>query len=89
MYLPEPEEKCSHVLKGGVTALAVRLPRVYTEQLGLKPDSPVEITLTDNGLCITPVQKPRYTLDELLAGVTPDNIHGETDWGPAMGNEVW
>jgi antitoxin MazE len=70
-------------------SLALRLPRAYAEQLGLKPDSPVEITLTDNGLCITPVRKPRYTLDELLAGVTPDNIHGETDWGPAVGNEVW
>jgi antitoxin MazE len=70
-------------------SLAVRLPRAYAEQLGLKPDSEVEITLTDTGLCITPLRKPRYALDELLAGVTPDNIHGETDWGLAAGDEEW
>jgi antitoxin component of MazEF toxin-antitoxin module len=30
----------------------------------------------------------KYTLAGLLAGVTPENIHGETDWGPAVGKEV-
>jgi antitoxin component of MazEF toxin-antitoxin module len=28
-------------------------------------------------------------LDALLAGVTPDNCHGETDWVPPAGREVW
>jgi hypothetical protein len=32
--------------------------------------------------------KPRYTLDELLSGITEENKHGETDWGPAVGNEA-
>jgi hypothetical protein len=27
-------------------------------------------------------------LDELLDGVTPDNVHGEVDWGPDVGREV-
>jgi antitoxin MazE len=30
-----------------------------------------------------------YTLDELLEQITPDNIHGETNWGPPVGNEEW
>jgi antitoxin component of MazEF toxin-antitoxin module len=25
----------------------------------------------------------------LLAGVTPENLHGEVDAGPAVGNEAW
>jgi antitoxin component of MazEF toxin-antitoxin module len=28
-------------------------------------------------------------LDELLAKVTPENIHPEVDFGPPVGNEVW
>jgi hypothetical protein len=27
------------------------------------------------------------TLDELIAGVTPENTHAETDWGPDVGKE--
>lgn len=34
------------------------------------------------------VVRRKYTLADLLAGVTPDNVHGETDWGPAVGREV-
>ena len=31
--------------------------------------------------------KPHYTLEELVAGITPENVHPETDWGPAVGRE--
>lgn len=37
---------------------------------------------------MTPVGQ-RLTLDELVAGVTDDNRHEETDWGPPVGAEVW
>jgi antitoxin MazE len=29
------------------------------------------------------------TLEELLAKVTPENIHPEMDWGPPVGREFW
>jgi putative addiction module component (TIGR02574 family) len=32
---------------------------------------------------------PSYTLEQLLAGVRPSNLHRETDWGPAVGRELW
>jgi antitoxin component of MazEF toxin-antitoxin module len=32
--------------------------------------------------------KRRYTLAELLAGVTPENIHPEVDMGPPVKNEL-
>jgi hypothetical protein len=30
----------------------------------------------------------KRTLEELLRGVTPENLHGEWDTGPAVGREV-
>jgi hypothetical protein len=30
---------------------------------------------------------PKYSLDELLASVTPENVHPETDWGGPVGRE--
>lgn len=35
------------------------------------------------------VKAPRFTLAELVAGITDENRHPEVDTGPAMGNEVW
>ena len=34
------------------------------------------------------VSKPTYTLADLLAQITEDNLHDEVDPGPAVGNEV-
>lgn len=31
----------------------------------------------------------RPTLDELIAGIEPGNVHGEMDWGPDVGKERW
>ena len=29
-----------------------------------------------------------YNLDELIAGISPDNVHAEQDFGPAQGGEL-
>jgi hypothetical protein len=29
------------------------------------------------------------TLDDLVSRITPENVHGETDWGPPAGREAW
>ena len=33
--------------------------------------------------------EPELTLEDLSAQVTDENIPGEWDTGPAVGNEVW
>jgi antitoxin MazE len=40
-------------------------------------------------IVIVPVKDDEITLTKLLAGVTEQNIHGEVDFGPALGNEEW
>jgi len=25
----------------------------------------------------------------MLATITPENLHGEIDWGPPVGKEIW
>jgi antitoxin MazE len=70
-------------------SLAIRIPKAFAEEAGLETDSPVEITLYEGRLVISPRHKPKYTLEELLAQVTDDNIHEEIDTGPSVGNEAW
>jgi antitoxin component of MazEF toxin-antitoxin module len=31
----------------------------------------------------------KYTLAQLLSGITTENLHGEIDTGPSKGNEAW
>ena len=38
---------------------------------------------------LKPTRKPRYTLDELLSGMTKENVPQEVVWGPPRGNEAW
>ena len=49
----------------------------------------VELAVIDGALVIRPVAPPPLSLEELLRGVTDDNIPGEWDTGPATGKEVW
>ena len=35
------------------------------------------------------MRKKRYDLAEMLAKITPDNLHSEVDFGPPVGREEW
>jgi len=70
-------------------SLALRIPRSFAEEAGLEKETPVEMALTDGRLVITPLAEPEVTLEQLLAGVTPENLHQEVDAGAATGNEAW
>jgi antitoxin component of MazEF toxin-antitoxin module len=39
--------------------------------------------------CRLAMTKREYMLSELLEKIKPANIHGETDWGQAVGREAW
>ncbi len=69
-------------------SLAVRLPKLFAQQLGLAANSEVEIEVVGLELVIRPARK-EWSLEELLAGVTDANRHGEASWGSAVGNEAW
>lgn len=70
-------------------SLALRIPKAFAEEMELYQDSQVEITFREGEMVVRPIAKPTYTLEELLAGITPENLHGEWDTGEAVGNEVW
>jgi antitoxin MazE len=69
-------------------SLAVRLPAAYAKDLDLKEGTDLDVSLVEGGLLLRP-RKSEYTLEELVAKITPENRHGETDWGEAVGRESW
>jgi antitoxin MazE len=78
----------SQIQKWG-NSLALRIPKAFAVEAGLEEETPVELSLIDGKLVIAPVEEAPYSLDELLAGITDENRHGEGDFGPAVGKEEW
>ena len=76
----------SKIQKWG-NSLALRIPKAYAEQMGLYSNIPVKITVKNKQLIVEAICRPQ--LADLLADVTPENVHAETDWGEQEGNEVW
>jgi antitoxin MazE len=70
-------------------SLALRIPKSFAVETGLNQDAFVDVALVDGKLIITPLPIPLVTLEQLLAGITDENRHGEYHTGEAIGNEVW
>ncbi len=70
-------------------SIAVRIPAALLKELDVSVGHPVEITVRDGSLILTPVPAPTYTLDELLEGMTSDNMYDEVVTSGPVGNEVW
>lgn len=77
----------ARVAKWG-NSLGVRIPKTMAEEVGLDEGASVEVRVSGRNLVLAPA-RPEYSLDELVARITPKNRHGETDWGSPVGNESW
>lgn len=69
--------------------LAVRIPQNLAKELHLAEGAEIELDVVDGTLVMKPRSRKRYSLDELIKGITPENIHSKIDSGIAVGNEVW
>ena len=72
-------EKCP----GG---LIVVVPEALAAEAGLREGGPAELELTDGHLVIRTGDP--VTLAEMIAGITPENLHGEWTDGPPAGSEL-
>ncbi len=70
-------------------SLALRIPKSFASEAGLREDAAVELTVAKGKLIVRPVKEKSPTLEELLRGVTDENLHGEWDTGLAVGKEIW
>lgn len=70
-------------------SLALRIPKYIAEEAGLYKDRTVDLTLFEGKMLISPETITIPALEQLLAGVTSENQHGEIGTGKATGNEAW
>ncbi len=60
-------------------SLGLRIPKVVAQEVDLTEGTPVEVQARSGRVVVTPVQRKRYSLEDLLAGIKPSNVHVEWD----------
>ena len=70
-------------------SLAVRIPQHIVREIQLTEGAEVDLVVIDGNLVLKPKLRKRYSLEELVAGITPENLHSEVESGVSMGNEAW
>ena len=67
-------------------SLAVRLPKQVLEQAGLAEGVAVELVVESGTVVLRPT-RPRHSIDQLIAGITPENLPESFDDAP-VGREL-
>jgi antitoxin MazE len=76
------------VVKKWGNSASVRIPASVMAAAGLRLDQAVEVREDKGRVVIEPIAHGEYDLADLLAGITPENIHDEVDFGAPVGNEA-
>lgn len=70
------------------SSLAVRIPKSILDAAQLKAGDELELELQNQTIVIQPTSR-KPTLQELIDGITPENVHPATKWGKRVGKEEW
>lgn len=70
-------------------SLALRIPQYIVKEIQITEGTEVELVVLDGNLVVKPKPRRRYSLEELVAGITPENLHSEVESGSAVGHEAW
>jgi len=70
-------------------SLALRIPKSFAAESNIQAGSEVDLSVAKGRLIVAPLSEKKYSLEELLAGITKRNMHGEANFGPPLGKEVW
>ena len=71
-------------------SLAIRIPKMVAEEAELNEGDELVIEVQSQGALAVKAAKKPPTLEELIAQITPENLHKAAwpDDGP-LGNETW
>ena len=68
-------------------SLGLRIPKDLASRFRLTEGMKVDVK-AERGRIVISVDRPRYRLEDLLAGITPEDMHEAFDWGPDVGREA-
>jgi antitoxin MazE len=70
-------------------APAIRIPKAVMQRANLREGDTVQFEVDSPGVIVVRAAIEQRSLEDLVAGITPNNRHAETEWGQSKGREVW
>jgi antitoxin MazE len=90
--VPDVESKDEIVMRAVVkkwgNSASVRIPTGIMEAAHLRLDDHVDVREEGGRIVIEPIRGSEFDIDQLLAGITPQNLHTEIDFGAPIGKEL-
>jgi antitoxin MazE len=83
------EEYMKLTVKRWGNSASIRIPAAIMEATQLKLDDPVDVREEGGRIIIEPLAHKTFDIEDLLAGITAENLHAEISSGAAVGNEAW
>lgn len=68
--------------------LILSIPKSVVSASSIMPGSLVEVSLIDDKIVLAPARRSRYRIEDLMAGVTDENMPEKIDFGPPVGKEL-
>jgi len=69
-------------------SLGLSLPKSVTIEAQVDEGDTVDVSVKNGAIVIRP-SRPTYSLERLVAKITPQNRHHESEWGQTVGHEAW
>jgi antitoxin MazE len=76
------------IIKKWGNSPALRLNAAVMKSAQFNIDQLVSVKVQKGRIVIEPMIRTEYQLEELLAGITSKNLHGESDFGKPVGKEL-
>ena len=70
-------------------SLGLRIPKILAADANVAAGTSVELKVENGRLVIAPRRKRKCRIEDLVARITPENLHAESDTGSPVGGEVW
>ena len=77
------------IVKKWGNSASVRIPAAIMEAANLRLNDTVDLREEDGRIVIEQIRSINYDLAQLLADITPENLHTEISYGPAVGKEAF
>ena len=70
-------------------SLALRIPKSFAINANLRQNETVDLAIDKEKIIITLIGEKEYLLNNLLEGISENNLHSEFDTGAPVGKEIW
>ena len=69
-------------------SLALRIPSSLAKDIHLHQGSVVDMAVVEGKMVLKPKRERKYSLSQMLKGITKTNRHSEHEWGGPVGKEA-